>query len=115
MAPPLGEPPEGPLFDALADPTRRQVIRLLGSGPRRAGQLAEAAGVPASAMSKQLRLLLEAGVVAAERSPQDARVRVFRLCPESMTPVRRWLDRLQSEWERNLAAFKAHVEAEEER
>lgn len=114
-AQPVEEALEGPLFEALADPTRRQVIRLLGSGPRRAGQLAAAAGVPASAMSKQLRVLLETGVVAAERLPEDARVRVFRLRPESMTPVRRWLDRLQSEWERNLAAFKAHVEAEEER
>jgi DNA-binding transcriptional ArsR family regulator len=115
MASQLEESLEGPLFDALADPTRRRVIRLLGSGPWRAGQLAEATGVPAAAMSKQLRLLLEAGVVAAERSPKDARVRVFRLRPESMTPVRRWLDRLQSEWERNLTALKAHVATEEER
>ena len=35
---------EQQVFEALADPTRRMVVTLLGSGPRRAGELAAAAG-----------------------------------------------------------------------
>lgn len=99
-----------PVFDALADPTRRSVLQSLGRGPRRSGELADELGIAPPAMSKHLRVLLEAGVVEAERVADDARVRVFHLRPQSMTAVRDWLDRLQAEWERNLGAFKAHVE-----
>jgi DNA-binding transcriptional ArsR family regulator len=68
-----------PVLAALADPTRRQVIELLGDRARRAGELAEAAGTSAPVMSRHLKILLEAGFVADERVPDDARLRVFRL------------------------------------
>jgi len=99
-----------PLFQALADPTRLGVVQLLSSGPRRAGELAAAAGVSPPAMSKHLRVLLEAGVVADERPPDDARVRVFRLRPESVVGMQAWLDQLQAQWDDQLRSFKAHVE-----
>jgi DNA-binding transcriptional ArsR family regulator len=98
------------LFQALADPTRLGVVQLLSSGPRRAGELAAAAGVPPPAMSKHLRVLLEAGVVVDERLADDARVRVFRLRPESVVGLRAWLDQLQAQWDDQLRSFKAHVE-----
>jgi hypothetical protein len=66
-------------------------------------------------MSKHLRVLLKAGVVVDERPPGDARLRVFRLRPESMVAVRAWLDQLQAHWDQQLAAFKAHVERREGR
>ena len=49
-------------FAALADPTRRAVVELLGSGPRRAGELAAAAGTSPPTMSRHLRVLLAAGI-----------------------------------------------------
>ena len=88
-----------PLLQALADPTRLGVVRLLSAGPRRAGELAGAAGVSAPTMSKHLRVLLSAGIVDDERPPSDARVRVFRLRPESMVPLQAWLDQLQAQWD----------------
>ena len=94
----------------LADPTRRQVVQLLSEGARRAGDIAEATGVSAPAMSRHLRVLLEAGIVADERLPHDARVRVFRLRPESMVAIQAWLDQLQAHWNEQLHAFKHHVE-----
>src|SRR5262245_29757163 len=99
-----------PLLDALADPTRLGVVQLLSTGPRRAGELAAATGVTPPAMSKHLRVLLEAGVVVDERPAHDARVRVFRLRPESVVGLRAWLDQLQAEWDVQLRSFKAHVE-----
>ncbi len=102
------------LFNVLADPTRREVIAILGDGPRRAGDLAEASGVSPSAMSRHLRTLLEAGVVDDQRLAEDARVREFRLQPESLMPLRGWLDQLQLQWEDRLEGFKRHVEAKEE-
>lgn len=100
------------LLQAIADPVRLQVVDVLSRSPRRAGELAEAAGVSAPTMSKHLRLLLAAGVVADERGTGDARVRVFHLRGESVVAVRAWLDQLQAHWDEQLAAFKAHVEGE---
>jgi DNA-binding transcriptional ArsR family regulator len=101
-----------PVFQALADPTRLEVVRILSSGPRRAGELAEASRVTAPAMSKHLKVLLRAGIVADERPPEDARVRVFRLRPESVGALGAWLDQLRAHWDEQLGSFKRHVERE---
>lgn len=98
------------LFGALSDATRRQVVQLLGAGPQRAGELAAAAGTSAPAMSRHLRVLLQAGIVADERTAQDARARVFRLRPQSMVALQAWLDQLQAHWDTQLQSFKRHVE-----
>ncbi len=100
----------GTLFEALADPTRRQVVQLLTEGPHRAGEIADSAGVSGPAMSRHLRVLLEAGIVTDERPPGDARVRVFRLRPDSMIAIQTWLDQLQAHWDEQLQSFKRHVE-----
>jgi DNA-binding transcriptional ArsR family regulator len=99
-----------PLFEALADPTRRQIVQLLGAGPRRAGELAAAAATSAPAISRHLRVLLAAGIVADERRPEDARLRIFRLRPESIVALQGWLDQLQAHWNEQLQSFRRHVE-----
>lgn len=103
-------PPVDKIFVALADPVRRSVVEALGSGPRRAGELAAASGTSAPTMSRHLRALLEAGIVADERPRDDARTRVFRLRPESMVAVQAWLDQIQAHWDEQLQSFKRHVE-----
>jgi DNA-binding transcriptional ArsR family regulator len=100
----------GPALRALSDPARREVVEMLSQGPRRAGQLADDLSVPAPTMSRHLRVLLEAGVVVDERPPGDARVRLFRLRPESVVGLRAWLDQIQAHWDEQLGSFKAHVE-----
>jgi DNA-binding transcriptional ArsR family regulator len=98
------------LFGALADPARRQVVQLLGTAPRRAGELAAAAGMSSPAMSRHLKVLLQAGIVTDERVTQDARMRYFRLRPQSLAALQAWLDQLQAHWGEQLASFKQHVE-----
>jgi DNA-binding transcriptional ArsR family regulator len=100
------------LLQALADPTRLGIVQLLSTGPRRAGELAQESGLSAAATSKHLRVLLQAGVVADERPPEDARLRVFRLRPESVIGLRAWLDQLQAHWDEQLRSFKRHVEGQ---
>jgi DNA-binding transcriptional ArsR family regulator len=100
------------VFEVLADPTRRQVVRLLGEGKRRAGELAAAAGTSAPVMSRHLRVLLAAGVVTDERVPGDARLRVFRLEREPLVALQAWLDQVQAHWTEQLSAFKRHAERE---
>lgn len=103
------------VFIALADPTRRRVVQILGAGQRRAGELAAATGMSAPAMSRHLRVLLHAGVIVDERVPEDARLRMFRLRPESLAALQAWLDQLQAEWNDQLHAFKRHVEGRSKR
>lgn len=105
----------GNLFNALGDPRRLQVVELLSRSPRRAGELAEEAGLSAPAMSRHLRVLLEAGMIADERGPEDARLRVFRLRREGLTELEAWLERQKRQWDDQLASFQHHVEGRAER
>ena len=98
------------VFEALADPTRRHVLQLLGSRPHRAGELADSSGMSAPAMSRHLKVLLDAGIVEDERVPDDARLRIFKLRPKSLVAVQAFLDQLQAEWNVQLKSFKRHVE-----
>jgi DNA-binding transcriptional ArsR family regulator len=98
------------VFEVLADPTRRKVVQLLGTRPLRAGELAEAVGASPPVISRHLRILLAAGVIADERVPDDARLRVFRLRREPLVALQAWLDQVQAHWHEQLGAFKRHVE-----
>jgi DNA-binding transcriptional ArsR family regulator len=99
-----------PVLRALADPARLRVVELLSQAPRRPGELTDDLGIPPPTISKHLRVLLEAGIVADERRREDARVRVFRLRRESVVAVQAWLDQIQAHWDEQLGSFKAHVE-----
>ena len=103
------------VFNALADPTRRSVVELLGSRPHRAGELATATRTSPPTMSRHLRVLLDAGIATDERPKEDARARVFHLRPGSMQAVNDWLEQLQEEWDAQLRSFKKHVERRKKR
>lgn len=95
---------------ALADPTRRGVIELLRSGPRRAGELASALHMQKPAMTRHLRLLRESGLVHEEGLREDARVRVYRLRRAPFSALRSWLDEVEAFWTFQLDGFKEHAE-----
>lgn len=97
---------------ALADPHRRRVVELLRDGPRPAGELARAVGVPAPAMSRALRSLKSAGLVSDSHPEHDARVRVYELRSAPMAELRAWLDETETLWAEQLSALKTHVERE---
>jgi DNA-binding transcriptional ArsR family regulator len=95
---------------ALADPHRRRAVELLGQRPRRAGELAEALGLPAPAMSRHLRALRESGLVEETHPEFDARVRIYALKDGAMADLKKWLADTERLWTDQLAAFKTHVE-----
>jgi DNA-binding transcriptional ArsR family regulator len=98
------------IFAALSDPTRRGVIDLLRKKPRRAGELAAALAMSAPAMSRHLRVLRASGLVEEQHAGDDARVRTYRLKQKPFSELRHWLSEVESFWETELDAFKAHVE-----
>ena len=100
-------------LSALADPHRRQVVELLGERPRRAGELAEAVGLSAPAMSRHLKTLRESRIVEETTAPFDTRVRIYRLRPQPMAHLKAWLEQTERLWSEQLLAFKDHVEKKE--
>jgi DNA-binding transcriptional ArsR family regulator len=95
---------------ALADPTRRAVVELLASQPRRAGELAGMLDVSAPALSRHLRVLRRGGVVTSDEVSGDARVRLYRLHPAAMTSLREWIGEVEAFWAGQLEAFKDYAE-----
>ena len=97
-------------FTALADPTRRELIRCLLDRPRRAGELADALDLPPPAVSKHLRVLRLAKLVSERGIDEDARVRVYRVEQAAFRPAGDWIDAIERHWDEQLRAFKAHAE-----
>lgn len=98
-------------FGALADPTRRKVVELLGRGPHRASELATATGQSRPGMSRHLRLLREAGLVREEADESDARASLYVLDQRAFEDVQTFLDRVQTFWSDQLSSFADHLEA----
>jgi DNA-binding transcriptional ArsR family regulator len=105
--------PVDDLLAALADPYRRRAVELLGEAPRRAGELADLLGLPAPAMSRHLKALRDAGLVAETHPDFDQRVRIYALNAPRLKELKEWLARAERGWSDQLAAFKAHVEKTE--
>ena len=95
---------------ALADDKRRAVIRALLEQPRRAGDLAKAVALSPPALSRHLRILRRAGLVVEQGDDDDARARIYSVGAPGFTPLREWLDDVESYWTEQLEAFKAHAE-----
>jgi DNA-binding transcriptional ArsR family regulator len=98
------------VFAALADPTRRRVVELLGNGPRRAGELAEGVGMAATTMTRHLRTLREAGLVDVVPVEEDARGRLYSLRHDRIVALQAWVDQVSAFWSEQLGSFKAHAE-----
>lgn len=95
---------------ALADPSRRKAVDMLGAAPRRSGELAAALGLTAPAMSRHLRALRQAGLVEESHPEFDARVRIYRLKAGGMDELKAWLEHTEQGWAEQLAAFRTHLE-----
>jgi DNA-binding transcriptional ArsR family regulator len=76
----------------------------------RAGDLAEAVGLAAPAMSRHLRVLRAGGLVEESHPDEDARVRIYRLRQAPFQDLEAWLTEMQAFWSDQLGAFKDYVE-----
>src|SRR5882672_1204579 len=96
-------------LNALADPTRRQLIERLKSGPRAVGDLARGVPVSRPAVSQHLAVLKAAGLV---RDVADGTRRVYEIDPKGLGAVRAWLDDM---WGNALERFSAELDKDPER
>ena len=86
-------------FAALADPTRRAILARLASGERSVTELAEPFEMTMPAISKHLRVLERAGLIARGR---DAQRRPCRLEPAPLKEAAEWAERCRAVWEARL-------------
>jgi DNA-binding transcriptional ArsR family regulator len=77
------------IYEVLADPTRRRILDLLREQPRLVGELTELLQISQPGVSKQLRILREAGLV---RVRQDAQRHWYELNPEPLLELDNWLE-----------------------
>ncbi len=95
------------VFSALADPTRRKLLDLLGDGEQTVNALADEFDVSLSAISQHLRLLREVGLVMSHRSGREQR---YRLCAEPLKAVMEWVGRYERFWTSRLDALGDYLE-----
>ncbi len=75
----------------LADPTRRRIIQLIAMHPRRPSALAHEVGRSRPAISRQVRILREAGLIRELPVPHDRRGALFGLDPDNLGRIVAWL------------------------
>src|SRR4051812_5298698 len=83
-------------FAALADPTRRAILARLSSGEASVTELAGPFAMTQPAISKHLKVLERAGLIARNR---DAQRRPSRLVPKPLAEASRWLEQYRRFWE----------------
>jgi DNA-binding transcriptional ArsR family regulator len=89
------------VLQALADPSRRTVLRILRDHPATAGELADALPIARPGVSRHLRVLREVGLVEVR---QEAQRRIYSLRPEALIEVDEWLGDYRALWQNRLDA-----------
>jgi DNA-binding transcriptional ArsR family regulator len=99
------------VFVALADPTRRGVVRRLGQGPASVGELAEAFPMTLPSFMKHVRTLESAGLI---RTVKAGRVRTCELNRERLAVVEDWLAEQRRVWQQRTDRLERLVTDPEE-
>lgn len=98
---------EPSVFELLAEPNRRRILDLLRERERAAGELLEHLQLAQPTVSKHLKLLREAGLVAVR---QEAQRRVYRLRAAPLAEVDEWLAPYRTHWRVRLDALERHLD-----
>jgi DNA-binding transcriptional ArsR family regulator len=96
------------VFEALAAPRRRQILRLVWDGELSAGDIHRAlADVSFGAVSQHLKVLESAGLLARR---EEGRFRFYAARRKELGHLGKWLEKM---WEQKLSDLKSHAESEE--
>ena len=98
-------------FELLADSTRRRLLDELRKGESSVGALVERLRMSQPAVSKQLRVLRDAGLASVR---VDAQRRIYRLRPEGLREIDEWLAPYRAFWEGRLDAMERTLDSMED-
>lgn len=102
-------PPPPDVYRAIADPTRRAILDRLRAGPIAVNALAAGFNQSRPAVSRHLRVLRTARLVAERRCGRERR---YSLEPEPLRDIARWVEEYRAFWQSSLASLKHHLEGE---
>lgn len=94
------------VFSALADPTRRDILARLGVGDATVTELAEPFPISLPAISRHLKVLEGAGLIARDR---QAQWRTSSLRAEPLKEATTWMEHLSHLWDERFDRLDAHL------
>jgi DNA-binding transcriptional ArsR family regulator len=100
--------PKHDVFQAIADPTRRELLSLLAEKELPVMEISEHFPMSRTAVSKHLHILKDAGLVSERKIGRETR---YMLQPEPLQELKQWLSYYERFWDNKLAALKSMVEA----
>ncbi|MFD6440116.1 ArsR/SmtB family transcription factor [Peribacillus sp. NPDC060186] len=95
------------VFQAIADPTRRKVLRLLAEEELPISEITSHFSMSRTAIAKHLHILSEAQLVSGRKVGREKR---FRLQPEPLTELKQWLSFYEQFWDNKLSILKQGIE-----
>ena len=95
------------VYEVLAEPRRREILDLVRGGERTVGELVDLLGLRQPSVSKHLRVLREAGLVAAR---VDEQRRAYRLTAGPLRELDDWLAPYRQAWSGSLDRLEQHLD-----
>ena len=95
------------VFNAIAEPVRRDILAYLARDERAVSDVVEALGLNQPSVSKHLKVLRHVGLVDVRR---DGRQAFYRANVAALRPVREWTRTFERHWRNQLARVKARAE-----
>ncbi|MBZ0290727.1 MAG: metalloregulator ArsR/SmtB family transcription factor [Anaerolineae bacterium] len=97
------------VFTVIAHPVRREILSALAHGDVTVTELAKPFEISRSAISQHLNVLLDSGLVAVEKRGRE---HYYRLRPENLNEVYRWIKQFEHFWNEKLDALEAYLDEE---
>ncbi|WP_153798826.1 ArsR/SmtB family transcription factor [Foetidibacter luteolus] len=97
------------VFQAIADPTRRQIIRMIAHQPLNLNAIAEKFDVTRQAVSLHVKILTECGLLVIK---QQGRERICEARLDSLKEVATWVDECTAFWKSRFAQLEKHLDNE---
>ena len=94
------------VFQAIADPLRRDIIELLAEKPLTVNAVAEQFEVSRPAVSKHLKILQECGIIEISK---QGRERFCQIRPKNLIPAFLWIEQYRNLWEDRLDSFEEYL------
>ncbi|KFN01241.1 ArsR family transcriptional regulator [Bacillus clarus] len=98
------------VFQAIADPTRREVLRLLSDKELPISKITDHFPMSRTAVVKHLHILSEANLVSGRKVGRE---KLYCLQPEPLEELKQWLSYYEQFWNNKLSMLKYVVENEE--
>lgn len=100
-------PAASDVYNAIAEPRRREIFELVCRGERSVGEVVASLGMDQPAVSKHLRVLREVDLVSVRR---DGRLRLYAANAGALEPVHDWICACERLWNRHLDAIQKRAE-----